>query len=711
MTNSPSSQRLKGAASSRYRFLFVGFGLFLMAVTLVFWVAVVKIEERRATLRDQVDQQKLKVSQVAQSGRIIADLVFGEVRQALKSANLPSGEGGGKIRQEKDYYEYLYSRPGVTKDTGLQIIGNLIGQVPAETDPQLQRLQKVMQHLYERDLTILGHKWSSRVAYTYWMSKDQTYCFSVPRWDFEAAIAGSPEKTATSAMAELANAMLTPFESQIKLGEEQIFRTDAWIDSTDGRALQTMVSPMFDSAGAWIGNAAVDFSLGEVDLVLGESNLGQAQWLLVTSRSTVLARHVDRQGVLGPLVWGKALSEAAIPLPPPNDGFESVAGNYRVHVVAVPDSNLHLYLLTPANWIFQDLPEILVIGGGGLLLLGLGFGIVWRIQLSRERETQGAIDNAEAELKAYNDQLESDSATKSFLADVSAALHQAASLPTFAVTFMRNVMPRVAAEYGAFYVLDDDTGRLNPAGGYGVRQQDLEEVAVGQGLVGQCAKSMTAIHIPDPPGTDIRIIWGEGAASPKAILMLPIVQSDHLLGVVVLAALGVIEADKRALLNAVLPMVAMNLEILARNLGTQRQAEALQRQQAHLQETEAWYRGIIESAPDGMLVADEAGVIILANPQIDAMFGYEAGALVGRTIEDLVPAAARSHHVGQRDGYTRGGTARTMGALNKELRGVRRDGVEFPVEVGLSRLPALGARGLCVCASVRDISERKAAED
>ena len=707
MTKSPSSQRLKGAASARYRFLFVGFGLFLMAITLVFWAAVVKVEGRRATLRDQIDQQKLKVSQLTQSGRIIADLVFGEVRQALKSVNLPPGEGVGSVRQEKDYYEYTYSHPGGTKAGGLQITGNLMGQVPAKTDPQLQRLQKVMQHLYERDLTILGHKWSSRVAYTYWMSKDQTYCFSVPRWDFQAAIAGSPEKTASSAMAELANAMLTPFASQIQSGQEQIFRTDAWIDSTDGRALQTMVSPMFDAAGAWIGNAAVDFSLSEIDQVLGESDIEQAQWLLVTSRSTVLARHVDRQGVLEPLVWGKALSDAAIPLPPPKDGFESVARGYRVHIVAVPGSNLHLYLLTPANWIYQDLSAILVIGGGGLLLLAFGFGVVWRTQLRRERETQGAIDKAEAELKAYNAQLEADSATKSFLGDVSAALHQATSLATFALTFMRSVMPRVAVEYGAFYVLDDDSGRLNPVGGYGVRPEDLDAVAVGQGLVGQCAKSMIAIHIPDPPGTDIRIIWGQGAARPKAILMLPVVQSADLLGVVVLAALGVIEADKRALLDALLPMVAMNLEILKRNLGTQRQAEALQRQQAYLQETEAWYRGIIESAPDGMLVADEAGVIILANPQIDAMFGYEAGALVGRSIEDLVPAAARSHHVGLRDGYTRGGTARTMGALNKELRGVRRDGVEFPVEVGLSRLPALGARGLCVCASVRDITPRK----
>ncbi|MBF0129732.1 MAG: PocR ligand-binding domain-containing protein, partial [Alphaproteobacteria bacterium] len=181
---------------------------------------------------------------------------------------------------------------------------------------------------------------------------------------------------------------------------------------------------------------------------------------------------------------------------------------------------------------------------------------------------------------------------------------------------------------------------------------------------------------------------------PKSVTLLPVMQGDRPLGVIVLAALRPLDAEGRALLDVMLPMVSMNLEILVRNLGTRRQAETLQRQQTHLRETEAWYRGIIESAPDGMLVFDEPGAIILANPQAGIMFGHPIDALVGRKIEELIPAAARA-----------------TGAPGEEFLGIRRDGGEFPIEVGLSRLPAMGGHGPCVCASVRDVTGRREAEN
>ena len=140
--------------------------------------------------------------------------------------------------------------------------------------------------------------------------------------------------------------------------------------------------------------------------------------------------------------------------------------------------------------------------------------------------------------------------------------------------------------------------------------------------------------------------------------------------------------------------------------------EAMQQREHHqaVAEMEAWYRGIVESAPEGMLVADEQGTIILVNPVLESIFGYQAEEMLGQKIEMLVPASLRGGHVGLREGYVQQGVPRVMGASSQDLKGQRKDGSTFPVDVSLSVLPAVGRRGRCVFAAVRDITDRKKAE-
>ena len=302
--------------------------------------------------------------------------------------------------------------------------------------------------------------------------------------------------------------------------------------------------------------------------------------------------------------------------------------------------------------------------------------------------------------QALQDSAGSSASVKSQVVDVSAELQRAQSMEDFAQRFLLQVVARMGGGYALFYVLDKDSGQLHAVAGLGVRSEGLPPVAVGQGLVGQCAKDLSRIVLADAGDCDIQIEWGEGTMAPKTLLVVPVVGSSALLGVVLLASLEAPSSAQQEFLDAMLPTLAMHLEVLSRNLETRRQAEVLR-------ETEAWYRGVIESAPDGMLVADQAGVMILVNPQLERMFGYAAGALVGQNVEVLVPTAVRGHHPTLRANYTQSGAARSMGAMNRELRGVRQDGSEFPVDVGLSHLPALGGRGLCVCASVRDITQRR----
>ena len=127
-------------------------------------------------------------------------------------------------------------------------------------------------------------------------------------------------------------------------------------------------------------------------------------------------------------------------------------------------------------------------------------------------------------------------------------------------------------------------------------------------------------------------------------------------------------------------------------------------------ETEAWYRSIVESAPEGMLVADDQGVMILVNSALESIFCYRADEMLGQKIEMLVPVALRQKHVGLRNAYAQQGTSRMMGAASQELMGQRKDGSKFPVDVSLSVLPAIGHRGRCVFAAVRDITDRKQSE-
>jgi len=119
------------------------------------------------------------------------------------------------------------------------------------------------------------------------------------------------------------------------------------------------------------------------------------------------------------------------------------------------------------------------------------------------------------------------------------------------------------------------------------------------------------------------------------------------------------------------------------------------------------FRLIVEAAPNAIVMSDPAGKIVMVNALAERVFGYSRAELVGQSLEVLVPERFRSHHPELRRTFFADLRPRPMGA-GRDLYGLKRDGSEFPVEIGLS--PIETDEGMMVLAAIVDITERKAAE-
>lgn len=409
------------------------------------------------------------------------------------------------------------------------------------------------------------------------------------------------------------------------------------------------------------------------------------------------------------------------------------------YTIATLDSSA---VVGSGNWIsFMGIFAIALLIGGVIVFLGGNREIIlplqriveatrrvaardYAVRLPENRsdeigEVAAAFNQMAASLADSQRQIDANTA------QTASALQRAESFEELAQVLFTQTASSLHIGQGALYRLDEDRTRLILCGSYArMLTQQKTEFPLGEGLAGQCALERASITINNPPADYLKIVSGLGAAPPISIILLPIMNNDDLLGVLELAFMKPLDDGCTKLLGNLVPMLWLNMTILERNRQTGRlleetqdQARRMESQGALLEEqsvemearhdelmqTETWYRSILESTPEGLLVVDAQGAIILCNPRAEKIFGYEPGELIGQNVERLVPARFRAEHPANRAKFMLAQGVRQMGA-GLDLYGVRKDGSEFPVEVSLSRLPETDGRGVCACASIRELT-------
>jgi PAS domain S-box-containing protein len=139
-----------------------------------------------------------------------------------------------------------------------------------------------------------------------------------------------------------------------------------------------------------------------------------------------------------------------------------------------------------------------------------------------------------------------------------------------------------------------------------------------------------------------------------------------------------------------------------RNITTRRDTET------HLAQMEGRYRGLLEAAPDAMVVVNQAGEIVLLNVQAEKQFGYSRDELVGQQVKNIIPEGFAERLIADGTRSAAQALAQQIGT-GIELIARRKDGTEFPIEIMLS--PLESAEGVLVTAAIRNITERKKSEE
>lgn len=209
---------------------------------------------------------------------------------------------------------------------------------------------------------------------------------------------------------------------------------------------------------------------------------------------------------------------------------------------------------------------------------------------------------------------------KAHLGEIANKLQHASSFDGLAHEMLSNISPLLNIGRAAFYQMDSE--QLKLIGTYGDCKVK-KKIFPGEGLIGQSALDKMAIHITDVPENYVQIHSALGESRPHYVAILPVLLNDRLLGVIELASFQIFSVREQSLLEDLLPLVAMNMEMLERNIKTKKLLEETQEKETLIRESEKSFRYILESSPAAIRIKyPKESRCLFANQSYADLFGF-----------------------------------------------------------------------------------------
>src|SRR5215813_3444178 len=296
---------------------------------------------------------------------------------------------------------------------------------------------------------------------------------------------------------------------------------------------------------------------------------------------------------------------------------------------------------------------------------------------------------------------------KTELAAMTQRLQSAEEFTAFANTLLSGLSKNLDLLYGAFYLADDRHTRLTRVGTFAADvAAEPREFALGDGLVGQAAADRRILHIAPGSNQALQVSTGIGSLQPACVLFIPVVHQDRALAVIELAPSASVSERQEILLDALLPIVALNTTILASKLETKQLLEKTKLQAESLATIEERSRLILSSVDEGICGLSPEGVTAFVNTAGAHMLGFAPEELIGQPMHALV-------HYAHADGslFPREECSMYQTAQDGKYRVVsnevlwRKDGSWFPVEYSTTPILKDG-QAVGTVVAFRDITQR-----